>query len=70
MAGSSISDIMREAAAHLKHWSKTSLAGLEKRISKLKKEAETCRRQAITQEEVNMEHVVGKRISESTSIYF
>jgi hypothetical protein len=71
--GNRVADIMKEVAGDLKHWSRTSLGDLEKRISKLKKEVERCRRKAVTQEEINKEHLLRyklDRLEEQKNIYW
>ena len=51
-------DIQRNILGDLKERDRNVLGVLEKRISRLKKELEICRRATLSQENVNMEHVL------------
>jgi exonuclease III len=56
--GGNVTDAIQGVAADLKDWNKSSLGNLEKRIAKIKKELERCRRSWPDQDMVNKEHVL------------
>ena len=65
-------DIQRNILGDLKERDRNVLGVLEKRISRLKKELEICRRATLSQENVNVEHVLRfklDRLQEQLHIY-
>lgn len=47
--GTSVTQALKGVAEDLQQWSRTSLGDMERRICKLKKDIEACRRHTITQ---------------------
>ena len=71
--GISVAEALKGVAGDLKHWRSTSLGNLEQRISRLKKEVENCRRQVISQEDVNKEHILRyklEKLEEQRNLYW
>jgi hypothetical protein len=75
MAGGahSVTEALKGVAGDLKHWSSTSLGDMEKRIARLKKEIDLCRRGEINQKSVNWEHILRyklERLEEQRNTYW
>lgn len=58
-----ISEAVGEVAKELWDWSRNVLGELEKRIKKVKKELDICRRSALSQQNVNHEHLLKYKLS-------
>jgi hypothetical protein len=56
--GGNVSDALHGVAADLVDWSKTSLGQIEKRIARIKKNLENCRRGGVNEESVRREHLL------------
>jgi hypothetical protein len=66
-------ELQKKVLQELHDWDKNVLGQLEKRISKVKKELENCRRGPVTQENVSREHLLRykmERLQEQLNVYW